>query len=292
MSEDKVILKRDRIENSETNEHPMGDSKMDTSMKAFIEKMNIKVLESSPEELKFDLIGVEPPLANALRRIMISEIPTMAIEKVRIWQNTSVIADEVLAHRMGLVPIKVDPVMFEEKKAEEPYNEKNSLTFKLHIKATADLIQERGDPELNQLPVYASDLEWVPVGYQETRYQEPIRPVHEEILLARLGLGQEIEMELVCEKGVGKTHAKWSPVCTAVYRLMPAIEFEEPIKGEEAEAMKAKCPMGVFDIEDGHLMAKNLRNCTTCRECIREEGSKVKLMKQKEHYEFTVESVG
>lgn len=73
---------------------------------------------------------------------------------------------------------------------------------------------------------------------------------------------------------------------------MPAIEFEEPIKGAAAEAMKAKCPMGVFDIEDGHLMAKNLRNCTTCRECIRDEDSKVKLMKQKEHYEFSVESVG
>jgi DNA-directed RNA polymerase I and III subunit RPAC1 len=52
-------------------------------------------------------------LANALRRIMIAEIPTMAIEKVEMWQNTSVIPDENLAHRMGLVPIAVDPRVFE-----------------------------------------------------------------------------------------------------------------------------------------------------------------------------------
>ena len=62
----------------------------------------------------FDLVGVEPPLANALRRIMIAEIPTMAIEKVNLWQNTSIIPDENLAHRMGLVPIYADPRKFED----------------------------------------------------------------------------------------------------------------------------------------------------------------------------------
>jgi len=60
---------------------------------------------------------VEPPLANALRRIMIAEVPTIAIEKVDMWQNTSIIPDESLAHRVGLIPIKADPRQFEYKKA-------------------------------------------------------------------------------------------------------------------------------------------------------------------------------
>jgi DNA-directed RNA polymerase I and III subunit RPAC1 len=71
------------------------------------------VLELNEEEIVFDLIGAEPPLANALRRILIAEIPTMAIEKVNMWQNTSVIPDENLAHRVGLIPIKADPRIFE-----------------------------------------------------------------------------------------------------------------------------------------------------------------------------------
>ncbi len=64
------------------------------------------------EEIVFDLIGAEPPLANALRRILLAEIPTMAIEKVTMWQNTSIIPDENLAHRVGLIPIKADPRLF------------------------------------------------------------------------------------------------------------------------------------------------------------------------------------
>jgi DNA-directed RNA polymerase I and III subunit RPAC1 len=74
--------------------------------------------------------------------------------------------------------------------------------------------------------------------------------LHDDILIAKLRPGQEIEMELICEKGIGKTHAKWSPVCTAFYRLMPDIKLTAPIENDDARELKALCPMGVFDIED------------------------------------------
>lgn len=86
-----------------------------TSLRYFIENCDIKVKQLNEEEIVFDLIGAEPPLANALRRIMIAEIPTIAIEKVEMWQNTSIIPDENLAHRMGLIPIMADPRLFEMK---------------------------------------------------------------------------------------------------------------------------------------------------------------------------------
>ena len=63
-------------------------------------------------EMEFDLIGVDTSFANALRRIMIAEVPTMAIEEVYVHFNTSVIPDELLAHRIGLVPIKAEPTGF------------------------------------------------------------------------------------------------------------------------------------------------------------------------------------
>jgi DNA-directed RNA polymerases I and III subunit RPAC1 len=99
-------------------------SKLDpTSIRNFIENCDIQVKSLDAESIVFEIHGVEPPLANALRRIMIAEIPTMAIEKVEMWQNTSVIPDENLAHRMGLIPIAVDPRVFEFKEEGKPYDE-------------------------------------------------------------------------------------------------------------------------------------------------------------------------
>ena len=85
----------------------------------------------------FDLVGAEPPLANALRRILIAEIPTMAIEKVEMWQNTSIIPDENLAHRLGLIPLAVNPRLFEYKASQnKAYDATNSLRFRLHVACT------------------------------------------------------------------------------------------------------------------------------------------------------------
>ena len=62
--------------------------------------------------MEFDLVGVDASIANAFRRILIAEVPTMAIETVYVFNNTSVIQDEVLSHRLGLIPIKANPEKF------------------------------------------------------------------------------------------------------------------------------------------------------------------------------------
>ena len=78
----------------------------------------------------------------------------------------------------------------------------------------------------NHSNVYSGDLVWIPIGNQAAKFKSnPPRPLLDDILIAKLRPGQEIEMELICEKGIGKTHAKWSPVCTAYYRLMPDIRI-------------------------------------------------------------------
>jgi len=113
---------------------------------------------------------------------MIAEIPTIAIDKVEMWQNTSIIADENLAHRIGLVPIKVDPRLFEDapvaatKTGEIEYTEFNSLRFRLHVVCTKKdptmrtplNINDPAEEEkvFNHSNVYSSDLEWIPMGNQ------------------------------------------------------------------------------------------------------------------------------
>jgi len=79
-----------------------------SSVKASL-KVKIISETDSKDELVFDLIGVDAPIANALRRILLAEVPSVAIETVWLYNNTSMIQDEVLALRLGLVPLNVDP---------------------------------------------------------------------------------------------------------------------------------------------------------------------------------------
>jgi len=82
--------------------------------------------------------------------------------------------------------------------------------------------------------IYSKELEWIPLGNQKKTFENnPLRPVHDDIIINKLRENQEIEAELYCEKGIGKTHAKWSPVATAYYRLMPDIKLKKPIIGEK-----------------------------------------------------------
>ena len=62
------------------------------------------------------MVGIDASIANSFRRILLAEVPTMAIEKVHVFNNTSVIQDEVLAHRLGLIPLKANPNLFKFKK--------------------------------------------------------------------------------------------------------------------------------------------------------------------------------
>lgn len=66
----------------------------------------------SNRSVEFDLVGVDASVANAFRRVMIAEIPSVCIEHVYVWDNTSVVHDEILAQRLGLVPLNVDPDLF------------------------------------------------------------------------------------------------------------------------------------------------------------------------------------
>jgi len=95
--------------------------------------------------------------------------------------------------------------------------ELNTVVFRLKVACTKnphaspdEILPEK---KYRNAVVTSKDLEWVPKASQaETFAARPIRPVHDDIFIAKLRPGQEIEMELHCEKGIGRTHAKWSPV--------------------------------------------------------------------------------
>lgn len=99
----RVILEEYKIKES-ANDYGFADEHFDIS--EFKKAVKIRIESCKELELEFDLVNVTPALANAFRRLMISEVPSMAIEKVYIYNNTSIIQDEILAHRLGLIPLK------------------------------------------------------------------------------------------------------------------------------------------------------------------------------------------
>merc|ERR1712226_1463931 len=126
-----------------------------------------------------------------------------------------------------------------------------------------------------------------------------IRPVFDDILIAKLRPGQELDLLMHCVKGVGKDHAKFSPVATASYRLLPEITLLEPIVGELADRLVKCFSRGVVKVtkdKEGNKKAHiaNTRKDTGMREIYRDEAlrDKVKLEKIRDHFIFSVESTG
>lgn len=125
----------------------------------------------------------------------------------------------------------------------DDFDENNSVKFTLNIKCSRkpayknykyeQLVELDPEKYLDYCNVYASDLIWEPLANQAEKFKEPPRVLHDKIIIAKLRENQELEIDLFCAKGVGKTHAKWSPVSTAYYKLKPHISFNGPVEGED-----------------------------------------------------------
>lgn len=267
------------------------------------EKLKVVVTRLSDASCEFDLIGVDASIANAVRRVLMAEVPTVAIEHVYIWNNTSIIQDEVLSHRLGLVPLAINPDKVLMRMPGDDADDSNTVVFHLKAKCERNRSAARGETDPDNLyighNVYSEQLVWDPKGGQDEDFADaPPRPVHDKILIAKLRPGQELDLELHCEKGIGKDHAKFSPVATASYRLLPHIQLVKPISGGDVDKLVSCFPPGVIGVteEGGERKAfvKDARKDTISREVFRHEEfeDKVKLGRVRDHFLFDMESTG
>ena len=275
------------------------------------------ISDRGEDRLVFDLINAPPSHANALRRTLLSSVPSIAIDVVGMLDNTGVMPDEVLCHRLGLIPINFDPHFLEFPEEGNPIgddsnDEKRVLLFGLHVKGgegpAPDLSNVDASMEGELPPIYipgsleepgvvlSSHLIWMPFEGQIEAFKDAKclpAPLHDDIPLTKIIPGQEIHLYCRAIKGIGSDHAKFQPVCTAFYRLVPNIKIYTEDR-EEQEEISKKCHVGVFEFEGNGEFKVNERKCTSCRECIRDPmvGQFIDLGKKANHYEFTVESVG
>ncbi len=155
--------------------------------------MDIKLIsnEEKKNRITFSVSGIDIAYANTLRRIMGFEVPVMAIDEVEFRKNSSILYDELFAHRLGLIPLTTDL------KAYTMTSECKcggagcaSCTVKFTLKAAGPCT------------VYTADL----------KSKDPdIKPIANKIPIVKLLEDQEVELEATATLGKGKDHSKYCP---------------------------------------------------------------------------------
>lgn len=180
--------------------------------------------ERKNNKLSFLLKGSNEAFANAIRRLIIEEVPTLAVEFVEVKDNSSALYDEMLASRLGLIPIKTDLKSYRLPKNEDEINEKSAAcTLQLKLKSS-----KKGY-------VYAGEAESA---------DPKCTFVFEKMLVVKLLPKQKIDITMTAVMGQGKVHTKWSPG-TAFFRHEPIIKAG---KLENPARMAELCTDGVFKI--------------------------------------------
>lgn len=132
--------------------------------------LKIDITSLNEETIEFDLVGVDVSIANALRRILLSEVPTVAIEHVWIAINSSIIQDEVLAHRVGLVPIKVDPKKLDYVVGEDE-TDRDTIVFHFDVECKNEtMTKPSGKEEYVNESALSGQLTWLPQGNQNEMF--------------------------------------------------------------------------------------------------------------------------
>src|SRR5271169_5425064 len=160
----------------------------------------IKVLEESDEKVSLQLEGVDRSYANAVRRFCISEVPSMAIDDIVILENSSVLYDEILAHRLGMVPLRTDLERY-------VLPEKCDCGSPLGCQKCRVLLVLDAVAQDKPRTVMSGDL------VSEDR---EIKPVSPNIPLVKLAAGQAVKLEAYARLGRAKEHAKWQPSTVAI----------------------------------------------------------------------------
>jgi DNA-directed RNA polymerase subunit D len=240
--------------------------------------LKVEVLNVEEERVRFLVGGVDVAFANALRRTMIMDVPCMVIDDIFFFDNSSVVADENLAHRIGYVPLRTDldryliPVVCD--CGSELGCEKCRVVLTLDVEA-----------ETETRTVYSGDF---------VSEDPSVVPVSPGIPLTKIAPGQAVRLEAYARLGTGKEHSKWQPVSMAVYQHVAEIEVDEDRCTDCADCVKA-CPRDVFAIEEGKLRVVDVNACTICGECEKAcpvDPSAVRAGPLEDLFLFTVESTG
>lgn len=163
---------------------------------------SVEIVEKSDERIVVRFNNIPRQYVNSLRRLAISEVPTLAIDDVVILENSSVMHDEAVAHRLGLMPLRTDPGRF-------------VMPHECDCKSTLGCSKCRVllvlDSEANEKTLVVTSGEMV-------SEDELVKPVSKDIPIVVLAPNQKLKFEAYARLGIGKDHAKWQPTAAAIVK--------------------------------------------------------------------------
>lgn len=195
--------------------------------------MNIQYISDNDTSVVFTIEGVSAPFVNALRRVLMSEIPVYACKELIVYDNSSPLFDEVIGHRMGLVPLTTPKDV-----------DDSSRMVTISVEATG--------PAVVTSASFVSD-------------DPDVVPTSEDFPIVKLGDGQRLMCNAECVVGYGKDHVRWQPGL-ASYKNYPVISVDHEKCNLCKSCIKA-CPQSILDIEDDSVIVTDLTSCTFCRSC-------------------------
>src|SRR3989339_399379 len=212
--------------------------------------IEVRLLDQDKEKNKvsFVLINSSPSFANIIRRMVTEDVPVMAIEDVEFRKNSSILYDEMIAHRLGLLPLTTDL---------KSYNlpSKCKCEGKGCARCQLKLTLKAKGPGT----IYASEM--------HTRDAE-IKPVYPKMPIVKILKNQSLELEATAVLGQGKEHVKWSPG-HIYYKNKPIIEIDIK-KCDGCGKCVEQCPTKTMEIKDNKAVVSkdHLLDCHLCNACI------------------------
>ena len=224
--------------------------------------------------VSFRMTGVDSSFANGLRRVLLAEIPTLAITTVELTHNTSVFHDEFITHRIGLIPLKspfheiVDNMPQPQECACQAENlEQGNVSYG----SGCDSCQIRCEFDV-MCPPHKESVEFSTDDIRTTdpRFQMAVG-AGSKIYLAKLGRGQRIKGVAYAKKGIAKQHSRHMAVGTVAFRYDADIKLNtqgiSELTEEHRRVWIGRCPAKVFDLVDGDVVVSRPDDCIMCREC-------------------------
>jgi DNA-directed RNA polymerase subunit D len=214
-----------------------------------IEILSVKK-DTYPNEMTFKLKDSNPAFANALRRVLLMEVPVLAMDEIIILENTTPLYDEIIAHRLGLIPVTTPVGEFNLR--EECVCEGHGCT-QCEISLTLDVESDA-----------AGEIETVYSG-SFIPDDPKVKPVIDNIPILRFTKGQKITIQAIARMGLGRNHAKWQASIVS-YKYDPIIEIDNSAKSNWQEIVDI-CPPKILQLSGKNLTVTDPTECILCGLC-------------------------